>query len=201
MEGTIDIKRLSLEELAGVVGIYPWYAGARKELCERLGKTGGTDPLNFSEVSMYVTDRHVLAALLRKCRGVKAASAADKEISKILESRPAAPSRTAPKRKDTPSRPGGDFFSADEYEEVSSPTDEVFSHLAVSKAPDRTTAEPAADLGFYTETLAQIYADQGYYEHAQAIYSKLILAYPEKSAYFAALSDQMARLMEENIKR
>ncbi len=47
------------------------------------------------------------------------------------------------------------------------------------------------ELGFYTETLAQIYAEQGYYDRAKSIYSKLILAYPEKSAYFATLIQKM----------
>ena len=40
---------------------------------------------------------------------------------------------------------------------------------------------------FYTETLARIYAEQGYYEEAIKVYAKLILLYPEKSAYFATL--------------
>ena len=38
-----------------------------------------------------------------------------------------------------------------------------------------------------TETLAFIYAQQGYYQQAIEIYSKLCLLYPEKSAYFATL--------------
>ena len=38
-----------------------------------------------------------------------------------------------------------------------------------------------------TETLASIYAQQGYYQQAIEIYSKLCLLYPEKSAYFATL--------------
>jgi len=201
MEGTIDIKKLSLEELAGVVGIYPWYAGARRELCERLGKRGGTDPLSFAEVSMYVTDRRILASVLRKCRGEKRLDASDRDLGKILDVRTTAPAAAEPKRKDAPARPGGDFFSADEYAGVSSPADEIFNHLAVAKAPEKDGGDIAEDAGFYTETLAQIYAEQGYYEQAQVIYSKLLLAYPEKSAYFVALIDQMAAIQEENIKR
>jgi len=44
---------------------------------------------------------------------------------------------------------------------------------------------------FCTETLAQIYVDQGYYEQAKFIYSKLLLRYPEKNAYFAALIQKL----------
>ena len=44
-----------------------------------------------------------------------------------------------------------------------------------------------AEFDLYTETLAQIYLEQGYPEQAKSIYSKLLLANPEKNAYFAAL--------------
>ena len=40
MVGSIDIKRLNMEELMGVISIYPWYAGARAELCSRETYTG-----------------------------------------------------------------------------------------------------------------------------------------------------------------
>ena len=51
------------------------------------------------------------------------------------------------------------------------------------------------EFDLYTETLAQIYAEQGYYEQAKNIYSKLILAYPEKSAYFASLIQKIEELI------
>ena len=44
---------------------------------------------------------------------------------------------------------------------------------------------------YITETLAEIYAQQGYLEQAKNIYSKLILRYPEKSAYFATLIEKL----------
>ena len=44
---------------------------------------------------------------------------------------------------------------------------------------------------FCTETLAQIYAEQGYNEQAKQIYSKLSLRYPEKSVYFASLIEKL----------
>jgi hypothetical protein len=50
------------------------------------------------------------------------------------------------------------------------------------------------EISFYTETLAQIYAEQGYYDQSKEIYSKLILAYPEKSAYFAALIQELDKI-------
>jgi hypothetical protein len=48
---------------------------------------------------------------------------------------------------------------------------------------------------FVTETLASIYAQQGYYKKAMQIFEKLSLKYPEKSTYFAAQMEKINHLM------
>ena len=48
---------------------------------------------------------------------------------------------------------------------------------------------------FVTETLATIYAQQGYYKKAIQIFEKLSLKYPEKSTYFAAQIEKVKTLM------
>jgi len=48
---------------------------------------------------------------------------------------------------------------------------------------------------FVTETLATIYAQQGYYRKAIQIFEKLSLKYPEKSTYFAAHIEKIKNLM------
>jgi tetratricopeptide (TPR) repeat protein len=49
-----------------------------------------------------------------------------------------------------------------------------------------------------SETLARIYYDQGYFEKAVKMYQKLILKYPEKSSYFAALIEKANNELNKN---
>jgi hypothetical protein len=90
---------------------------------------------------------------------------------------------------------GGDYFSQDDYDRVRRSDDKVFSRYA-AKAKQEKSYEDVKEVEFdlYTETLAQIYLEQGYPEQAKSIYSKLILANPEKNAYFAALIHKIDEL-------
>jgi hypothetical protein len=56
---------------------------------------------------------------------------------------------------------------------------------------DQDVSPVLADDEFVTETLARIYAQQGYHKLAIACYGKLILLYPEKSVYFATLVEEI----------
>jgi len=200
MSGYIDIKKLTLDELAGVVNLYPWFGGARKELCERMNRMGGDGwgEAQYADAAMYVGAREKLAEMVRASKDT---DWKDADVERLLKSyiseKEAAASESAPSGEKRKVYAGvGDYFSQDDYDQVRRVDDNVFSRYAAKAKQGRTTPEEAGDVEFdmYTETLAGIYLEQGYPEQAKRIYSKLILAYPEKNAYFAALIQKIDEL-------
>ena len=200
MENYIDIKKLNLDELIGVVNLYPWFGGARMELCERMSRMGeGWSETQFSEASMYVASRSRLAEIRRKSSRTDWKDADVEEllkvyISDVVEPEPEEEGQSVPERKVMVI--GGDYFSQEAYDKVRRTDDNVFSRYAAKAKKNNASSAEDTSVSFdlYTETLAQIYAEQGYFEQAKEIYSKLILAYPEKNAYFAALIQKLEEI-------
>ena len=222
MVRAINIRNLNLDELMGVVSIYPWYAGARKELCARMAAAGTLSEQQLSEAALYVGSRRLLADLVNSGR---TARYSDSEVSRLLhnvmsgvaqraaaaepEARAETPLQTAPPAAPEPAPEaesealsaaeaarrifvvGGDYFSTSQYKEVRHADDNIYSGFATSEREDLPGELPEESFDFCTETLAQIYAEQGYTEEAKQIYSKLSLRYPEKSVYFAALIEKL----------
>jgi hypothetical protein len=198
MGSYIDIKKLTFDELAGVVNLYPWFGGARKELCARMSQMGDSwGKEQYVEAAMYAGSRGKLAAMMRSADPEKWTDADVEELIKayISESVRVEEESVVPEKRKTYAGVG-DYFSQEDYDKVRRSDDNVFSRYAAKVRQEKPEKEEsrADDLGFYTETLAQIYAEQGYFEQAKHIYSKLILAYPEKSAYFATLIQKMNEL-------
>ena len=206
MERYIDLKKLSLDELAGVINLYPWFGSARKELCERMAGLGGEDwgAEQYADAAMYLPSRRMISDMVHS---VRREDYADKDISAVIRRYIAEDSGSgagkmpengvSSGRDDAGQRQvrvvGGDYFSQQEYDHVRKEEDGVFSRFAGMAKQEMTPQERREheSLEFCTETLAQIYAEQGYYDHAIHIYEKLILAYPEKNAYFAALIEKL----------
>ena len=187
----IELKKLTMDELLGVVNLYPWFGSAKKELCERIGGLGEENVSleQFSDAAMYIPSRAIIFEIYRTLKKV---DYSDINIAELLRT------YIAPREKEGSPKyvPGGDFFSRAEYDKM-----KVSEDLALPKFSFSITGEDTvknendlADLGFYTETLAQIYVDQGYYDRAITIYSKLILAYPEKNVYFASLIENLKKI-------
>ena len=194
--GYIDLKKLNLDELVGVVNLYPWFGGARKELCDRMLKVGGDGwgEAQYADAAMYIASRGKISDMLRSSHSC---NWTDDEVENLIKSYIAEDDAA----KETPSGQrrvhvvGGDYFSQAEYDQVRRSDDNVFSRYA-AKAKQEKPYEVQEDSEFdlYTETLAQIYLEQGYPEQARSIYSKLLLANPEKNAYFAALIQKIDEL-------
>ena len=191
----INIHRLTLDELVGVVNLYPWYGAARVELCRRMSALGpeGSDEREFAEEALFVQDRSKLAALVRRARQV---DCSDKDVRELLAAY-LRPHDTAPSAEEAPAGVhvvGGDYFSQAQYDQVKDNTDNIFTRFA-AKARSEGDLDPdgVSDIAdrFATETLARIFAEQGRPEEARRIYSRLVLDIPEKSAYFASLIDEL----------
>ena len=190
----IELGTLTMDELAGVVHLYPWFASARKELCRRMSRLGGDDwgVEQYAEEALYIGDRRKVADLVRA--GSKARYA-DKDMERILRSyiAPAPEDETADTGREV-HMVGGDYFSKAQYKDVGRADDNIFTRFAVKIKSDGTKDEKTgSDIAdrYATETLAEIFAEQGCVEEARRIYSRLILENPEKSAYFAALIDKL----------
>ena len=194
-----------MDELTGVINLYPWFGGARKELCARMAKVGGEEwgKAQYSDAAMYVVSRTLISDIMRSTRKE---DYSDKDVERLIKEyiKPAeaaveTPEYSKPQAVDykrTVRVPGGDFFSAEQYAAVKKDEDNVFSSFKSERydePEERSWEDP--EFGFCTETLAAIYADQGYFAEAKKIYSRLILRYPEKSAYFASLIE---KLQQEN---
>ncbi len=209
-----NLQSLDMDELTGVINLYPWFGGARKELCVRMSKVGGSEwgKAQYSEAAMYVASRTLIYDIMR---ATHREACSDRDVEHLIKeyigsepSRQASVSVEVPEvtREDSSQEPsgyrrtvrvaGGDFFSPEQYAAVRRDEDNVFSRFRSERSDepeDRLWEDP--ELGFCTETLAAIYADQGYAAEAKKIYSRLVLRYPEKSAYFASLIE---KLRQEN---
>ena len=168
----VNLDKMPLDELSALVTRYPWFGAARKALCCRTGQ--------FADAALYVFDRGILA---------KAAAEAGVSAQNVTEY-----VRKAPMEQKVVVI-GGDYFSQDAYDSVRAAQEAPAAPVAKKKDPSATPQDdrkvmPLDDV-YITETLAEIYAQQGYLEQAKNIYSKLILRYPEKSAYFATLIEKL----------
>ena len=83
--GYIDIKKLTLNELVGVVNLYPWFGGARRELCERMCRMGDDawSESQFADAAMYVASRARMADMMRSAAKQ---DLADADVESLLKS-------------------------------------------------------------------------------------------------------------------
>ena len=125
-------------------------------------------------------------------------SAAGSDFDVVLEKESAEPAMEIQPPKPKVVVVGGDYFSKDDFAQLDE--GERVAEIKLGAPADNLEHETAGtesdlldfdSLDFVTETLAKIYADQGYYDKAIEVYAKLILLYPEKSTYFATLVNEI----------
>ena len=186
MEKKTDVGEYNAAQLERVLFFYPWYSYARVKMMEKLAEADvESAEQKLRESAAYCPDPGRLFALFTE-QSVK-------ESENIIDFE--AISSVAKETEQTKYvMVGADYFSP---EDLRSAEDEELDNVRIDPAKavdDAGQVPPAADFDisdFYTETLARIYAGQGYYDEAVKVCAKLILLYPEKSAYFAALADEI----------
>lgn len=168
------LKNLPLNELISVVEQYPWFGAARKELGIRTGE--------LRSAALYMGNRRILFNLATEITGKQTGETIKEVLGTSESSTKPAEVRIV----------GGDYFSWEDYEEIGRSEDKVPSRPKTDR-PAATIPQINEEdfMDLCTETLAGIYAEQGHFEQAKNIYSKLILRYPEKNAYFAALIEKL----------
>ena len=190
------MEELNLKILEEYIEKYPWYSGGYLELYKRLSGTTISEEV-LSKVSARVYSRELLYRISLENSKLSIGmeefgtdGAESEVVSKIILI-------------------GGDYFSRKELEKLPLDRDEPIDRFIEDKPSLLKSALENEDIKslseetwregssvedifdddiFYTETLASIYAEQSHYKKALDIYAKLILLYPEKSSYFAALA-------------
>jgi hypothetical protein len=190
-----------IRELEAMVDKYPWYSLARKALVEKMSCLGDDyKEQALKESALYFWSRADLA------KSVEAAvrKANEKTGQEHLKCENADVSERA--RASGYMLVGGDYFSTSEIAKVEQEAggkdyyDRFHdgSMQIPSQGADRAPENEGGDAPvpvdkngrieeICTETLAEIYAKQELTSQAIEVYNKLILLYPEKSAYFATL--------------
>jgi tetratricopeptide (TPR) repeat protein len=187
------IDDLSAKSLERIIQEYPWYSYAREQLLYNMVSVEPQCLENqYREHVIYFARR---GEILSRARKIAKGEAKQAEIEVPEYEIPQSEIKEKPKYVVV----GGDYFSPDDFNSLGA--DEKIADFKIglpckedSEAVEVATKSEGVDyeaVEFFTETLAKIYTDQGYYDKAIEVYAKLILLYPEKSSYFATLINEI----------
>ncbi len=162
MEISRNIENLSVSQLELVIEKYPWFSLARAMFLGRIAAADINEAENeLKKCSSFIQDRKLL----------------HKEFSESI-------TRTISSKDMEPDiryiASTSEYFSSSE---IAGAADTLNEGLLCGNRIE--SEEKQLNKEYVTETLARIYQEQEYYDQALEVYSKLILLYPKKSAYFA----------------
>ena len=208
------IGSMDLMDMEAALKESPWFSYLREILMEKLyRKDKEAFAQTLAQTAVFLSSRKTLYDRINSPveEGIAEEKQTDAEEKPQVQEEPVHRPRVIVA--------GGDFFSKEDLKTIN-PEDDM--ELKLKNSPFyRPAPEPAAepkekqevskprekrttllkedgsvnfdDLAFCTETLGHIYAQQGFYDKAIEVFSKLILLYPQKSAYFAALVNEMKK--------
>ena len=198
---TYSLKDYTIPEIEKLLEASPWFAIARKELFLKMSAMGEEyrrDALHRTVLYLYpeysvFREGYVLssAALVEEREKRASEQVYELDFTPMDEPRTSAPQSAAGESRREIYVVGGDYFLPEELKNVQN---QDITTLQSKPEPIMTgDSSEFTDEAYYTETLARIYADQELYDRANEVYEKLILLYPEKSAYFAALKNDIKK--------
>ena len=128
----MDLRKLTLDELVGVVNLYPWFGGARIEMCERMRKMGdgSIGASQYADAALYVPSRAIVAGMMRAS---VSQDWTDADVERLLKSYISEndSSLSDDSRQRRVHVVGGDYFSQDDYDRVRKTDDKIFSKYAL----------------------------------------------------------------------
>ena len=185
VEHNTNLNTLTINQLENIVDEYPWFAVARKKFYAKMVLMGDEyREAATKKCALYFHSRAALPLFVRQ------------EQERITDKPKEQESQTEFQRRGY-FIVGGDYFSQSEVDSMDDGKTPTFKDFLYNdnqedvKIDYSTSNKLQNEELLITETLAEIYAEQGYLKQANEIYSKLILLYPEKSAYFASLIDEI----------
>ena len=187
-----------IEQIEEFTHSYPWCALGHKMLFKVLCTQSDEAYLSYaSKASAYLFNKEELFALAHTPRPFFSTPSEPFVIKE--QTKEEKPQEKASEVIERIVIVGGDYFTqtvldSASFEEMN-PIDRFIKtnpklspvQLFQEEQEEKVSLLNVGEDNFMTETLAKIYADQSLYQLAIEAYKKLILLYPKKSDYFAAL--------------